>query len=90
MLTLIQVAKDNLVRKSYQFSHFIVGNVFVNVKKDKKGRPTGKPELILLDHGLYKELSEDLKVAYSYLWKGIMIQDEQMMKESSMNLGVRV
>jgi len=44
--------------------------------------------ITLLDHGLYQELTEDVRINYCYLWKGILTQNESIMKEAATKLGV--
>lgn len=46
-------------------------------------------QLILLDHGLYRELSERLRYGYSLLWKGILNQDEEDIRKASKIFGVK-
>ncbi len=41
---------------------------------------TGKPQVILLDHGLYKILNEDFRKNYCRLWKAIVTSDEEEIK----------
>ena len=49
----------------------------------------GFTQLILLDHGLYRELNADLKYAYSLLWKGILNQNEANVEQGAKLLGVK-
>ena len=42
------------------------GNLFVRKKQD------GRLELVLLDHGIYTDLSEECRLAYTKLWRGIL------------------
>jgi aarF domain-containing kinase len=58
------------------------GNLFV--QKDGKGGW----QLVLLDNGLYAELSEVTRFNYSKMWVGIINRDEDMLKESTEKLGV--
>lgn len=60
------------------------GNMFVRLKEG--GQP-GEIELVLLDHGIYCELSEASRVNYALLWRGILDQNEQLIKTSSKALG---
>lgn len=46
-----------------------------------------KPQLILLDHGLYKELDFETRTNYAALWKALVFSDERAIKENSMKLG---
>jgi len=54
----------------------LLGNIFISCEVDSRGRK--KPILTLLDHGLYQDLSDELRLNYSYLWKG--------MKENKINV----
>jgi len=57
------------------------GNLFVRPMAD------GKPQLVILDHGIYTELSQETRLSYTKLWRGILSQDEMMIKEASHELG---
>ncbi|XP_021862788.1 putative ABC1 protein At2g40090 [Spinacia oleracea] len=46
-----------------------------------------KPQLVLLDHGLYKELDVDTRINYAALWKGLVFSDEKAIRENSAKLG---
>lgn len=54
------------------------------VRKTKKG----DAELVLLDHGLYQQVSEKDRTALSFLWKAIVFNDHVSMKKYSKELGV--
>ena len=63
------------------------GNIYVNSQKNKNGDI--EPQLILLDHGIYTELNNTTRLQYSYLWKGILTQNEALIKDASEKLGVQ-
>lgn len=46
-----------------------------------------KPQLILLDHGLYKELDFSTRFNYASLWKALIFADANSIKENSVKLG---
>lgn len=46
-----------------------------------------KPQLILLDHGLYKELDFQTRTNYASLWKALVFADANAIKEYSKKLG---
>ncbi|XP_059666761.1 putative ABC1 protein At2g40090 isoform X2 [Cornus florida] len=46
-----------------------------------------KPQLILLDHGLYKELDLPTRTNYAALWKALIFADANAIKENSVKLG---
>ncbi len=48
----------------------------------------GKPQVILFDHGLYKQLDEEFRMTYAKLWKSLLIADVKGIKESCSSLGV--
>jgi aarF domain-containing kinase len=48
----------------------------------------GKPEIVLVDHGLYRELNPDFQLRYSKLWKSLMLADLHGIKDACQSLGV--
>ncbi|CAM8913585.1 hypothetical protein QQ045_031157 [Rhodiola kirilowii] len=46
-----------------------------------------KPQLVLLDHGLYKELDFTTRYNYAALWKGLVFSDAKAIKEYCVKLG---
>ncbi|CAG8433148.1 9549_t:CDS:10 [Diversispora eburnea] len=71
------------------FCHGIVhcdphpGNALVTISPVTK-----KPQLVLLDHGLYRELSNDFRKTYCDLWKALILNDTKLLKETVDKLGV--
>ncbi|XP_054023462.1 uncharacterized aarF domain-containing protein kinase 5 [Dryobates pubescens] len=59
------------------------GNVLV-----RRG-PDGKAQLVLLDHGLYEELSERDRLSLCQLWRAIVLRDHKAMRQRSAELGVK-
>ena len=57
------------------------GNIFV------RKLPGGDSQLVLLDHGIYTELPTETRLSYTKLWRGILAQDEAMIKQASSDLG---
>ncbi|KAI5083093.1 hypothetical protein GOP47_0002836 [Adiantum capillus-veneris] len=45
------------------------------------------PQLVLLDHGLYKELNPTLRNDYAALWKALVFADVNEIKKQSVKLG---
>jgi aarF domain-containing kinase len=43
---------------------------------------------VLLDHGLYSELDKDFIYNYSLLWRGIITQNSELIKNGCLGLGV--
>ncbi|PIA59399.1 hypothetical protein AQUCO_00400344v1 [Aquilegia coerulea] len=46
-----------------------------------------EPQLVLLDHGLYKELDDETRINYAALWKALVFADAKAIRENSMKLG---
>ena len=44
-------------------------------------------EVVLLDHGIYTNLTKDTRLSYNKLWRGILTQNESRIKEASVELG---
>ena len=42
---------------------------------------------MILDHGIYTELSKETRLSYTKLWRGILVQDELTIREASAELG---
>ena len=59
-------------------------NVLLRQHPNKKG----KPQIVLVDHGLYKKLDVDFQEAYARLWKGIVVADIEAIKSACESLGV--
>ncbi|KAJ8922110.1 hypothetical protein NQ315_004042, partial [Exocentrus adspersus] len=57
------------------------GNVLVR-------RVKGSTQLVLLDHGLYQQVSDKDRIALSYMWKAIVLNDHVNMKKYANELGV--
>ncbi|GAV85603.1 ABC1 domain-containing protein [Cephalotus follicularis] len=64
-------------------------NLLIRPLPYSKGNLLGKrkPQLILLDHGLYKELDNSTRFNYASLWKGLIFADANAIKENSVKLG---
>ncbi|GAB5035185.1 abc1 protein at2g40090-like [Nannochloropsis oceanica] len=56
------------------FAHCDPHPANVLIRGGHKGDPY-KPLLVLLDHGLYKELPDQLRVDYASLWKALVLKD---------------
>mmetsp|Transcript_287 Transcript_287/g.587 ORF Transcript_287/g.587 Transcript_287/m.587 type:complete len:252 (+) Transcript_287:2-757(+) len=48
----------------------------------------GKPELVLVDHGLYKQLDDNFRIKYAELWRALMMADLEGIKSACSGLGV--
>ena len=57
----------------------------VFVRKDEK---TGHPEIILLDHGLYENVPDEIRGPLCEFWVATVLRNEQWMKASAAKLNV--
>ncbi|CAM9903710.1 unnamed protein product [Ectocarpus sp. 4 AP-2014] len=55
-------------------------NVLVRPHPDAR-RGSGRPQLVLLDHGLYRELTDKFRVDHCRLWKAMVFKDIPGVKE---------
>eukprot|EP00340_Litonotus_pictus_P007524 CAMPEP_0170515756 /NCGR_PEP_ID=MMETSP0209-20121228/2146_1 /TAXON_ID=665100 ORGANISM="Litonotus pictus, Strain P1" /NCGR_SAMPLE_ID=MMETSP0209 /ASSEMBLY_ACC=CAM_ASM_000301 /LENGTH=415 /DNA_ID=CAMNT_0010800387 /DNA_START=251 /DNA_END=1498 /DNA_ORIENTATION=- len=60
------------------------GNIFI--RKSKKSGDI--LEMVILDHGLYKELDEEFRYFYSNFWRGVITQNRGLVAESCKNLNI--
>ena len=44
-------------------------------------------EVVLLDHGIYTDLTKETRLSYNKLWRGILTQNEDKIKQASKELG---
>ncbi|KAF9290364.1 hypothetical protein BGZ68_007276 [Mortierella alpina] len=62
------------------------GNVMIRPKPAKS--PSHRNfEIILLDHGLYRELSQEFRLDYAKLWTAVIASDEEEIKRRALKLG---
>jgi aarF domain-containing kinase len=59
-----------------------------NVLLREHPRKRGKPQIVLVDHGLYKKLDSEFQEAYARLWKCILVADIEGIKSACKSLGV--
>jgi aarF domain-containing kinase len=62
------------------------GNIFVRNEKDHYGKDRLK--IVLLDHGLYRDLDDHFRFNYMNLWRGIILQDKDILKKGCNSLGI--
>lgn len=58
------------------------GNVFIRKRKD------GKPEIVLLDHGLYESLPLSMRSPLCSFWEAIVLKDQSKMDKYAKELHV--
>lgn len=59
------------------------GNVFIRPGKDKRA------EVVLLDHGLYETLPNDIRDALCHFWEAIVLMDHQAMQKHAARMNIR-
>ncbi len=82
---------SSLITSLFQCQVFLSGFVHCDPHPANvlwKKMDNGRPQLILLDHGLYKQIDDDFRIEYANLWKGLLMADIQQIKTSCVKLGV--
>ncbi len=59
------------------------GNIFI------RRLPNGKPELVLIDHGLYVYMSDKFRHEYGLFWKSLMTFDNKTIAEITNEWGIK-
>uniref|UniRef100_K3W889 ABC1 atypical kinase-like domain-containing protein n=1 Tax=Globisporangium ultimum (strain ATCC 200006 / CBS 805.95 / DAOM BR144) TaxID=431595 RepID=K3W889_GLOUD len=62
------------------------GNIFVRQNPNPKAK--NKEQLVLLDHGLYRELDDDFRKTYCDLWRAMLLRDTALLEDCSKRLNV--
>jgi aarF domain-containing kinase len=75
-----QIFQLGFVHSDPHPGNLFIRNEVVNGKKITR--------LVLLDHGLYRDLDDSFRLNYCLLWRGLITQNKQLLKESCSNLGI--
>lgn len=59
------------------------GNIII-----RRRAPANTPQLVLIDHGLYITMPDDLRKDYARLWKALLSGDSEDMREIGMKWGI--
>lgn len=59
------------------------GNIFI------RRLPSGKPELVLIDHGLYVQMKPEFRHQYSLFWKSLMTFDNKVISQVTQKWGIK-
>lgn len=59
------------------------GNIFI------RRLPSGKPELVLIDHGLYVHMQPEFRHQYSLFWKSLMTFDNRTISQIINSWGIK-
>lgn len=62
------------------------GNIFVRRNPDPHAKH--KEQLVLLDHGLYRELDEEFRKTYCDLWRAMLMRDSTLLEDCGRRLNV--
>nr|XP_054748584.1 uncharacterized aarF domain-containing protein kinase 5-like [Lytechinus pictus] len=79
---LIKVFGEQIFHTGFVHADPHPGNVLV--RKNKKG----KAELVVLDHGLYEEVTPKIRIAFGQYWRAIILKNEQAMIQHANELGI--
>lgn len=85
-----QAFADMIFRHGFVHCDPHAANMMVQVAPSTKHNIFGrrkKPQLVLLDHGLYKEIHPTLREDYAALWKALVFADVKGIKKQSVRLG---
>lgn len=59
-----------------------------NVMVRKHPNKRGKPQLVLVDHGLYKEIDNGFRILYAQLYKSLLLADVPAIQATCEKLGI--
>ncbi|KAL3145108.1 hypothetical protein ABBQ38_001717 [Trebouxia sp. C0009 RCD-2024] len=82
-----------LVSRTFNEMIFIHGDVHCDPHAAnlflRKNEATGQLQLVLLDHGLYRQITDEFRKSYALLWQSLIFADAEGIKEHSqaMNAG---
>ncbi|KAK6222090.1 abc1 domain protein [Colletotrichum tabaci] len=82
METVVELFSAQMFRYGFVHCDPHPGNILV------RRTPSGKPEIVLLDHGLYVTLSDNLRRQYALFWKALLTQDAEGLKRVSRAWGM--
>ncbi|UKZ82619.1 hypothetical protein TrVFT333_010412 [Trichoderma virens FT-333] len=82
MTTVIDLFSSQMFKWGFVHCDPHPGNMFV------RRLPSGKPQIVLIDHGLYVSLSDDLRRQYARFWKSLLTGDQKGLDEVSAAWGM--
>ncbi|KAK4537675.1 hypothetical protein CDCA_CDCA13G3700 [Cyanidium caldarium] len=78
------VFTDQIFIHGFVHSDPHAGNILVRPRDDDASRPL----IVLLDHGLYRELDDTFRLRYAALWQGIVGGDSRGIRTQALAMGV--
>ncbi|KAK1242836.1 hypothetical protein MKX08_005648 [Trichoderma sp. CBMAI-0020] len=83
MTTVIDLFSSQMFKWGFVHCDPHPGNIFV------RRLPTGKPQIVLIDHGLYVSLTDNLRRQYARFWKSLLMGDQKGLDEVSAAWGMK-
>ncbi|KAL7910372.1 ABC1 family domain-containing protein [Trichoderma velutinum] len=83
MTTVIDLFSSQMFKWGFVHCYPHPGNMFV------RRLPSGKPQIVLIDHGLYVSLSDNLRRQYARFWKSLLTGDQKGLDEVSAAWGMK-
>ncbi|KAM0257674.1 hypothetical protein ACHAQJ_004238 [Trichoderma viride] len=83
MTTVIDLFSSQMFKWGFVHCDPHPGNMFV------RRLSSGKPQVVLIDHGLYVSLSDDLRRQYARFWKSLLTGDQKGLDEVSAAWGMK-
>ncbi|KAH8122150.1 ABC1 family-domain-containing protein [Trichoderma asperelloides] len=83
MTTVIDLFSSQMFKWGFVHCDPHPGNIFV------RRLPTGKPQIVLIDHGLYVSLTDNLRRQYAQFWKCLLMGDQKGLDEVSAAWGMK-
>ncbi|XP_005180262.3 uncharacterized aarF domain-containing protein kinase 5 [Musca domestica] len=80
---LFQMFSEQIFNTGFVHADPHASNIFV------RKAPSGKAELVLLDHGLYEELPGNIRNNLCEFWEATVLRDEKSMQKAANKLGIK-
>eukprot|EP00761_Pharyngomonas_kirbyi_P002876 gb/GECH01002880.1/.p1 GENE.gb/GECH01002880.1/~~gb/GECH01002880.1/.p1 ORF type:complete len:712 (+),score=85.24 gb/GECH01002880.1/:1-2136(+) len=85
MKVIIQAFAEQVFIHGFFHSDPHPANILIRQKPDAS-QPT--PQIVILDHGLYKELSHQFRQEYAEFWEAVVLKNERIMADYCRKLGI--